>query len=145
MVTAWLTTEWMLTRPCLDQPWPTTVSTDASLSHLGDLIIYHIIHNSTMVITWLSERTGPSLQQRLDAPTTPLFDDRDNLHYFLTFYKLFELLCLFLPIVLLTQRIFDDHRWWWGRYIWRGWGIPVCWARYLSEIPNINQIFHCFM
>jgi hypothetical protein len=34
---------------------------------------------------------------------TPLFDDSGNLHYFLTFYKLFELLCLFLPIVLLTH------------------------------------------
>jgi len=44
MVTAWLTTEWMLTRPCLDQPWPTTVSTDALLSHLGNLytILYLI-------------------------------------------------------------------------------------------------------
>ena len=34
---------------------------------------------------------------------TPLFDDSGNLHYFVTFYKLFELLCIFLPIVLLTH------------------------------------------
>ena len=34
---------------------------------------------------------------------TPLFDDSGNLHYFVTFYKLFELLGLFLPIVLLTH------------------------------------------
>ena len=34
---------------------------------------------------------------------TPLFDDSGNLHYFVTFYKLFELLCLFLPVVLLTH------------------------------------------
>ena len=34
---------------------------------------------------------------------TPLFDDNDNLHYFVTFYKLFELLCLFLLVFLLTH------------------------------------------
>ena len=34
---------------------------------------------------------------------TTLFDDSGNLHYFVTFFKLFELLCLFLPIVLLTH------------------------------------------
>ena len=34
---------------------------------------------------------------------TPLFDDSGNLHCFLTFYQLFELLCLFLPVVLLTH------------------------------------------
>jgi hypothetical protein len=34
---------------------------------------------------------------------TPLFDDSGSLHYFIIFYKLFELLCLFLPVVLLTQ------------------------------------------
>ena len=34
---------------------------------------------------------------------TPLFDDSGNLHYFVTLFKLFELLCLFLPIVLLTH------------------------------------------
>ena len=34
---------------------------------------------------------------------TPLYDDGGNLHYFLTFYKLFKLLCLYLPIVLLTH------------------------------------------
>ena len=34
---------------------------------------------------------------------TPLFDDSGNLHCFVTFFKLFELLCLFLPIVLLTH------------------------------------------
>ena len=56
-----------------------------------------------MVITWLSERTGPSPQPALDAPMTPLFDDSGNLHYFVTFFKLFELLCLFLPIALLTH------------------------------------------
>jgi len=33
----------------------------------------------------------------------PLFDDSGNLYYFLTFYKLFELLCLYLPVVLLTH------------------------------------------
>jgi len=37
MVTAWLKTEWVLTRPWLNQSWPTTVYIDASLSHLGDL------------------------------------------------------------------------------------------------------------
>jgi hypothetical protein len=37
MVTTWLKTKWMLTRPCLNQSWPTTVNTDTSLSHLGDL------------------------------------------------------------------------------------------------------------
>ena len=45
---------------------------------------------------------------------TPLFDGSGNLHYFVTFYKLFELLCLFLPIVLLTHvslmAIDDDER-----------------------------------
>ena len=56
-----------------------------------------------MVITWLSERTEPSPQSTSDAPMTPLFDDSGNLHYFVTFYKLFELLCLFLPVVLLTH------------------------------------------
>jgi hypothetical protein len=34
---------------------------------------------------------------------TPLFDDSGNLHYFLTFDKLFELLYLFLLVVLLTK------------------------------------------
>ena len=34
---------------------------------------------------------------------TPLFDDSGNLYYFVTFYKLFELICLFLPVVLLTH------------------------------------------
>ena len=34
---------------------------------------------------------------------TPLFDDSGNLHYFVTLFKLFELLCLFLPIVLLIH------------------------------------------
>ena len=34
---------------------------------------------------------------------TPLFDDSGNLHYFVTFFKLFELHCLFLPIVLQTH------------------------------------------
>ena len=34
---------------------------------------------------------------------TLLFDDSGNLHYFVTFYKLFELLCLFSPVVLLTH------------------------------------------
>jgi hypothetical protein len=34
---------------------------------------------------------------------TPLFDGSGNLHYFLTFYKLFKLLCLFLHVVLLTH------------------------------------------
>jgi hypothetical protein len=40
-----------------------------------------------------------------------LFDDNGNLHYFLTFYKLFELLYLFLPVVLLTHvslAVIDD-------------------------------------
>jgi hypothetical protein len=32
-----------------------------------------------------------------------LTDNSGNLHYLLTFYKLFELLCLFLPVVLLTH------------------------------------------
>ena len=102
IVNAWLKTEWILTRPCLNQPWPTTVTTDASLSHLGDLIIYHIIHNSTMVITWLSERIGPSLQPTSVTLTEPQFDDSRNLHYFLAFHRLFELLYLFLPIIVLT-------------------------------------------
>ena len=34
---------------------------------------------------------------------TPLFDDSGNLHYFVIFFKLFEVLCLFLLIVLLTH------------------------------------------
>ena len=34
---------------------------------------------------------------------TPLFDDSGNLHYFVTLFKLFELLCFFLPIVLLIH------------------------------------------
>jgi hypothetical protein len=75
------------------------------------LYISYYIHNSTMVITWFSERTGPSLQPRSDAPTTPLFDDSGNLHYFLIFYKLFELLYLFLPVILLTHvslAVIDD-------------------------------------
>ena len=42
-------------------------------------IIYHIIPNSTMVITLLSERTGPSPQPTSDAPMTPLFDDSGTL------------------------------------------------------------------
>ena len=48
-------------------------------------------------------RIGPSPQPASDAPMTPLFDDSGNLHYFVTFYKLFELLCLFLLVVLLTH------------------------------------------
>jgi hypothetical protein len=46
-----------------------------------------------------------------DAPTSQLFDDSGNLHYFLTFYKLFELLYLFLLVVLLTYvslAVIDD-------------------------------------
>jgi hypothetical protein len=42
---------------------------------------------------------------------TPLFDDRGNLHYFLTIYKLYERLCLSLPVVLLTRissAVIDD-------------------------------------
>jgi len=51
----------------------------------------------------LSERIGPSLHPRPDTLMTPLFDDSGNLYCFLTIYKLFELLCLFLPIVLLIH------------------------------------------
>ena len=57
---------------------------------------------------------GPSPQPASDAPMTPLFDDSGNLHYFVIFFKLFEVLCLFLLIVLLTHvsltAIDDDER-----------------------------------
>jgi hypothetical protein len=59
MVTAWLKTEWMLTRPCLNQPWPTTVSTDTSLSHLGDLY----------TILYLTNPWSFRDQQKMQDPT----------------------------------------------------------------------------
>jgi hypothetical protein len=40
---------------------------------------------------------------------TPLFDDSGNLRYFLTFYKLYELLCSYLLVALLTRISLADE------------------------------------
>ena len=76
----------------------------------GQVDVNTPLPQSAMTNMPLSKGIGRSLKPRPDIPMTPLFDDSGNLHCFLTFYKLFELLCLFFTHSSTNSCIFDSHR-----------------------------------